>query len=446
MSIISTDPAIIAHTTNASSNGDVFTDGDPIRTAIDLAEGFREGAVERDQANLSPLAELERLRESGLVNLLIPRELGGGGGSTREAAHVILELAKGDASVAAVLAFHYYNSQIPRYLDYKTDAETIQRTSARERWIWGNSTQYVNKKFVAEPHADGGYTVNGTKTWNTGAPVADVMTVLATHPNREQYIYGYIPTDRAGLKFHDDWDQLGLRGADSGTITFENVRIFPHEVLPWTHDGVQTGPAPFWTTFGGIFYSAIFLGSSLAVLDTARDYSRTQRRQVLYPPGVDRATNDPLIQTQYAEMLIKVQAGLAFLEQVTDEVQRVWNNRRTASAEDRGRLSLRTLALRAYTANVALEVTPKLYEFAGGRATGRAYGFDRHWRNVRQLSVHDPLIYSLRTLGDCALNDKLPPAPNLFNAPVKARADPALPVHDPTLPLDTKPQELGVSV
>ena len=446
MSLILNDPVSTTHHEAPWSDDNASADKGPIEIAIDLAEEFREGAVQRDQSNQRPLAELERLRESNLVNLLIPRELGGGGGSIRDAAQVILELTKGDASIATVLAFHYYNSQIPRYLDYKTDAEAIQRASARKRWIWGNSTQYVNKGFFAEPHADGGYTVSGTKTWNTGAPLADVMTVLAIHPNKEQYIYGYIPTDRAGLRFHDDWDQLGLRGADSGTITFENVRIFPDEVLPWTHAGVQTGPAPFWTTFGAIFYSAVFLGSSLAVLDAVRDYSRTQRRQVLYPPGVDRATNDPLIQTQYAELLIKVQAGLAFLDQVTHEVQQVWNNRRIGADEDRGRVSLRTLALRAFTANVALEVTPKLYDFTGGRATGRAYGFDRHWRNVRQLSVHDPLIYSVRTLGDCALNDKLPPTPNLFKAHAKAPTDPDLPVHDPTLPLDTTPRNLGVSV
>jgi alkylation response protein AidB-like acyl-CoA dehydrogenase len=273
------------------------------------------------------------------------------------------------------------------------------------------------------------------------------MTVLAIHPNKQQYIYGYIPAGRNGLKFHDDWDQLGLRGADSGTITFDHVRIFPEEVLPWTHAGAQVGPAPFWTTFGGIFYSAIFLGSSLAVLDAAREYSRTQRRQSLYPPSVDRATSDPFIQAQYGELLVKVQAGLAFLDQVSQEVQEVWDNRREATEADRGRISLRTLALRAFTANVALEVTPKIYDFTGGRATGTAYGYDRHWRNVRQLSSHDPLIYSVRTLGDFALNDKTPPSPNLFQAHGKPpERNPDLPAHNPSLPLDTDPRALGLRV
>jgi alkylation response protein AidB-like acyl-CoA dehydrogenase len=271
--------------------------------------------------------------------------------------------------------------------------------------------------------------------------VADVTTVLAIHPNKKQYIYFYIPTNREGLKFHDDWDQLGLRLADSGTITFDKVRVYPDEVLPWTHEGsVQTGPAPYWTTFGAIFYSAINVGSSLAVLHHAKHYSKTQRRQSLYPPGVDSATNDPLIQTQYGDLLIKVQAAQALFEQVISEAQVVWDARKTISAEQRGALSLRTLALRAFTANVALEVTPKIYDFAGGRATGSAYGFDRFWRNVRQLSVHDPQIYSIRNLGDHALNDKPFKYPNIFEARAHlAPPAPGKPVHDPTLPLDVLP-------
>jgi alkylation response protein AidB-like acyl-CoA dehydrogenase len=424
----------------ASSQKTSTASADWIAVARELAHEFEKTVVERDRANQRPFLELKKLRESGLFNLLIPNAYGGEGGSIRDAAHVILELSKGDGSLAGILAFHYYNSQMARYLDPKGDGEKVQRRSAKNRWLWGNATQYVNKNFIAEEHLEGGYVVSGTKLWNTGAPVADVTTVLAIHPNKKQFLYFYIPTDREGLKFHNDWDQLGLRLADSGTITFDKVRIYPDELLDWTHDGVQTGPAPFWTTFGAIFYSAINVGSALAVLEHAKNYSRTQRRQSLFPPGVDSATNDPLIQTQYGDLLIKVQAAEAFFEVVIAEAQAVWDKRKTVTETERGALALRTLALRAFTANVALEVTPKIYDFAGGRATGSAYGFDRFWRNVRQLSVHDPQIYSLRNLGDHTLNDKPFKFPNVFES--KAHASPIpedKPKHDPTLPLDSLP-------
>ncbi len=144
--------------------------------------------------------------------------------------------------------------------------------------------------------------------------MADVTTVLATHPNRKQYIYFYIPTSREGLKFHDDWDQLGL---PPGRLGNDHVRQRAHLFkrnsavdARWRADGSRA----VLDHVRCVYYSAINIGSSLAVLEHAKNYSRTQRRQSLYPPNVDSATNDPLIQTQYGELLIKVQAAQALFE------------------------------------------------------------------------------------------------------------------------------------
>ncbi len=104
---------------------------DPIQIARDLAREFEKTVVERDRANERPFAELKKLRETRLVNLLIPKTLGGEGGSVHDSAHVILELAKGDGSLAAILAFHFYNSQMARYLDPKGDGADVQASPRR---------------------------------------------------------------------------------------------------------------------------------------------------------------------------------------------------------------------------------------------------------------------------------------------------------------------------
>jgi alkylation response protein AidB-like acyl-CoA dehydrogenase len=57
---------------------------------------------------------------------------------------------------------------------------------------------------------------------------------------------------------------------------------------------------------------------------------------------------------------------------------------------------------------VALDVTSRLFEIQGSRATTAAYGFDRHWRNVRTHTVHDPVAYKAREVGDWALNRRGP--------------------------------------
>ena len=69
-------------------------------------------AIWRGQGRL-----IRRLRESGFVSLLYPKNLGGGGGTLHDAAQSVLEIAKVDGSTAALLGFNYYNSLVPLLTD-----------------------------------------------------------------------------------------------------------------------------------------------------------------------------------------------------------------------------------------------------------------------------------------------------------------------------------------
>jgi len=388
---------------------------DWIAAARALAEESRVGLVERDRGFQAPVALVRRLRETGLVNLLYPAELGGGGGTVRDAAHAVFELARVDGSLATLLAFHFYNSLVPLMLDYRGANDHVARESVARRWQWGNVTQYVRRDFIAERHPKGGYVVSGTKTWNTGAPLAEITTVLAVHPDQIGYIYAYIPTDRAGLSFGDDWDQIGLRGADSSSVTFDKVRLYDHEVLHWGHGPVQTGPVPFWTSFGAVFYSAVFLGSAQGALDAARAYATTDKRQNTLP-GAQVTADDVLVQVQFAESWLKLQAGLAYFEQVIGKLQVAWDARREISDEARSRIAIETLSLRSFASKIALEITPQIFEFGGGRATNASADFDRYWRDVRTLSSHDPAVLALRNVGVYALTQTPPAFPSHFPA------------------------------
>ncbi|MND85633.1 Dibenzothiophene desulfurization enzyme C [compost metagenome] len=55
-----------------------------------------------------------------------------------------------------------------------------------------------------------------------------------------------------------------------------------------------------------------------------------------------------------------------------------------------------------------LEICSKVFEVTGARATQASVGLDRHWRNLRTQSLHDPLDYKLHELGEWALNGQLP--------------------------------------
>ena len=70
------------------------------------------------------------------------------------------------------------------------------------------------------------------------------------------------------------------------------------------------------------------------------------------------------------------------------------------SAEQRADTAVKIAEAKFLTDQVSLEVASRLFEIQGARATTAAYGFDRHWRNLRTHTVHDPVAYKAREIGD----------------------------------------------
>ena len=63
----------------------------------------------------------------------------------------------------------------------------------------------------------------------------------------------------------------------------------------------------------------------------------------------------------------------------------------------------------AVSNDVSLRVCEMLYQVGGASATLRKNNFDRHWRNARTHTLHDPVAYRYKAIGDYYLNDRFPP-------------------------------------
>ena len=63
---------------------------------------------------------------------------------------------------------------------------------------------------------------------------------------------------------------------------------------------------------------------------------------------------------------------------------------------------------------LALTVAERLFDTGGASATARALNLDRHWRNVRTVSTHNPLAYKAYVAGNYAANEIWPPANGYF--------------------------------
>lgn len=377
---------------------------DLVALAAELGRRYADTAVERERKGQKPVAELRELRSSGLVNLLFARRHGGAGGTLGDAVRVIIDLSTGDAAIGALLGFHYYVSSVPRQFDFAGDAAAVQQRSTQNHWLWANVHQPTQPDFIATPTSDGGFLLNGSKRWATGVTLADVTTVIAQRSDRAELLFAYIPTNRAGLTYRDDWDNLGLRLAETVTADFVNVQVKPDEVIRSTHNTAQVTFPPFYAAFVMPIYSSIFIGSARAAVERAKDHvlARPKARAV---SGVERAGEDPLALTLFGKLWRKVLVAEDFVLQVADEVQDAFEHRLSLSERQREEVTLRAFAARALAAQTALDVTPQVYDIVGTTGSANSLGFDRHWRDVRTLSLHDSIAYSIKSAGDFVLND-----------------------------------------
>lgn len=85
-----------------------------------------------------------------------------------------------------------------------------------------------------------------------------------------------------------------------------------------------------------------------------------------------------------------------------------WSKEDALSEAEQGQVAIASAAAKVLATQAGLDVTQRLFEVTGARATASAAGFDRFWRNLRTHSLHDPIDYKLRDLGEWVLNDRLP--------------------------------------
>ena len=214
-----------------------------------------------------------------------------------------------------------------------------------------------------------------------------------------------VPTQREGVVVHQVWDNMGQRQTDSGSITFNNVVINVDEIL--TPDPIQEAFKTFRSCLTQITFANIYLGITLGALAAAKEYTQTNTRAWL-TSGVTQATDDPYILQHYGEMQMNLEAATLLIDRATQLVQTAWEKQGSLTAIERGECAIAIATAKAFITKLGLEITSKIFDVMGARSTASQYGFDRYWRNLRTFTLHDPVDYKIRAIGDWALNDRLP--------------------------------------
>ncbi len=166
--------------------------------------------------------------------------------------------------------------------------------------------------------------------------------------------------------------------------------------------------ATFNTPLIQLVFVNFYLGTAEGALAAALDYVRSTTRPWI-TSGVERASDDPYILERIGELQANLKASIALADAAAALVEAALSQGCSVTAEARGQAAIEVYAAKVHSTHVSLDVTTKVFELMGARATAGYYRFDRYWRNVRTHTLHDPVAYKAREVGDFALNGRIPP-------------------------------------
>jgi alkylation response protein AidB-like acyl-CoA dehydrogenase len=199
---------------------------------------------------------------------------------------------------------------------------------------------------------------------------------------------------------------MGQRQTDSGSVSFRDVLVQQDELLgpPGVGGSVWATLRPCVTQS---ILSNIFLGIAQGAFDAAREYTLNLERPFAGSAAI-RPSEDPYVLEDYGEMHVQLRGAACLLDIAATALQAAWQRQYELSPEERGECAVAVSTAKAAAGRCALDVTSKVFEVMGARATSARYRFDRFWRNARTLTLHDPLDYKVREVGDYALNGRFP--------------------------------------
>ncbi|MCR4467250.1 acyl-CoA dehydrogenase family protein [Burkholderia sp. SCN-KJ] len=393
-------PATLAPETDARA-----LDADALARAIDA---LRATAAERDRAGGHAADEKQRLADAGLLTLAVPREFGGQEAEWPAIYDTIRRIARVDSALAHLVGFQILQVVSVDVWGSAAQRERYLRGTVEHRWWWGNAVNPLDTRLAATATPDGGYRLDGVKGFCSGTRGSQRMTVSAHDPETGRAVFGVVPTDRDGITVNEDWDPIGQRQTDSGSVRFDGVTLAPDEVLHRS----ETPPTPratLRTLVSQLVLTNLFVGLAEGALAEARDYVLKHGRPWINA-GVAQASDDPYTLQRFGDMRVQAVAAAALADRAAVALQRAWSRREALSADERADVALAVSDAKIVAQRAALENGEALFDTCGARATAASLGLDRFWRNARTHTLHDPLDYRLRDVGRFALTGELPQA------------------------------------
>jgi alkylation response protein AidB-like acyl-CoA dehydrogenase len=363
-----------------------------VSRAAEAAAVAAEHAARHDRDGTFPTEGLSALAQSGYLALVIPPEYGGEGASVVEMLLGNLELGRGDASLALVVAMH--SAFLGRVRDAQLwPASTfsgVGRAIADARAGHGALiNSLATEPEMGSPSRGGlpstrarrvsdGWTLSGRKTFSSGAPVLrwGVISAAADDGEEPRVANFLVPLEAAGVSVEPSWDSLGMRATASHTVVLDGVRVGLSDELPRADAAHPSGPLPYERAWS-LTVAAVYLGVAEAARDFAFRFAKERKPTALQGKSI---ASVPHIRQRAGriDLLLYQARGLLL------STARAWDREPSAALD--GALA----AAKVTATNISVQVAEEAMRLVGGSSMDRSASLERHYRDVRGGLHHPP--------------------------------------------------------
>lgn len=395
--------AAVSHLEAKSPIRVIRSDEEALEHVRRLASEFRNGTVERDRDRTLPKGEIDLLTQEGFFGISVPREFGGAYVSAATITESFRILSAADPSIGQIPQNHFcwlplFSNGTPEQAEF-----FYRRVLAGDRI--GNAHSEDTRKRPGDyehqlERVEGGWTITGRKYYSTGAIFAQWIPFIAPDEQGRQSMF-FVDASSPGVTVINDWRGMGQRTTASGTTVFDNVFIPDFNVFPFLTEGASNRVRML---LASLIHAAIDQGIAEEVLDDAGTYIRESNRPWIDNPFEEHA-KEPFVIKEFGELAVIVRTAGVSLKHAARAVDEARANPTDETVLE-ARLAIADA--RINTGNAATRISDQFFTLTGARATLEKYALDRHWRNARTHSLHDPFRWKHFHLGNYYLNGVVP--------------------------------------
>ncbi|MFT4781105.1 MAG: alkylation response protein AidB-like acyl-CoA dehydrogenase [Psychroserpens sp.] len=337
------------------------------------------GVVERDNAQTFPNELVRKMGDLGFMGIMVDPKYGGSGMDAISYVLIMEELSKIDASASVIVSV---NNSLVCY-----GIETYGNEEQRQKYLPKLATgEFVGAFCLSEPEAgsdatsqattaiDKGdhYVINGTKNWITNGGRGDVYLVIAQTDRDKGHkgINAFI-VEKGAEGFHvgPKEDKLGIRGSDTHTLQFNDVKV-PKENRIGV-DGFGFTFAMKTLSGGRIGIAAQALGIAAGGYELALKYSKVRKAF-----GTE-ICNHQAIAFKLADMYTEIEAARMLV------MKAAWD-------KDQGNnYDMSSAMAKLYASKVAMEQTVEAVQIHGGNGFVKEYHVERLMRDAKITQIYE---------------------------------------------------------